>query len=82
MVSLEYHEFFNIFFQTKSDKILSHRPYNHYIELKKGTKSPYKLLYRMSHEENKELHKYLFENLDKKFIRVSQSPIASSVLFV
>lgn len=82
MVPLEYHEFLNVFSQKKSDEISPHGPYNYHIRLKEGTKPPYDPFYRMSCEENEELCKYLLENLDKRFIKASQSPATSPVLFV
>lgn len=82
MVPPKYYEFLDVFFRKKSDKILSHRPYNHYIELKKGTKPLYGPFYRMSHKENEELHKYYFDNLDKRFIRASQSSAILPILFL
>ena len=36
----------------------------------------------MSKDENKKLKKYFRKNLDKGFIRVSQSPIALLVIFI
>lgn len=36
----------------------------------------------MNHKKNEELCKYLFENLEKGFIRASKSPAASPILFI
>lgn len=82
IVLLEYHKFFDVFSCQKLGKIFPYRAYNHHISLKKGTEPLFGPLYNISREENEELCKYLFENLDKGFIRASQSPTASSVLFV
>ena len=82
VVLLEYHEFLDVFSRQKSDEIPPYGAYNHHIPLKEGTEPPFGPLYGMSREENEELRKYLLENLDKGFIRASQSPATSPVLFV
>ena len=78
----EYHEFLDVFSRKESNILPPHRPCDHKIELKPGSEPPCKSLYGMSREENIELRKYLEENLEKGFIRASQSPAASPVLFV
>ena len=79
---LDYHEFPNIFSKENSDEISPYKLYDYYIQLKEGTKPFYGPSYRMNHEKNKELYKYLLENYDKRFIRVSQSLVVSPILFM
>ena len=80
-VLLEYHKFLDIFFCQKSDEISSYGAYNHYIPLKERTEPFLGPLYGMSRKDNEKLCKYLLENLDKRFIRASQSFVASPFLF-
>lgn len=53
IVSLEYHEFFNVFSYEKSDKISLYKAYNYHILLKKGTKYLFDPLYNISSEKMK-----------------------------
>ena len=78
----DYHEFLPLFSRQKANKLPLHRPYDHYISLLPEKTPPFSPLYGISREENKELRKFLKENLDKCFIRASQSPAASPVMFV
>ena len=81
VVLSKYYEFFDKLFCQKSDEIPFYRAYNYHISLKERTKPFFGPLYDMSREKNEELCKYLFDNLDKGFIRASQSLSASPVLF-
>ena len=47
----EYHEFASLFSREKSDKLPSHRPYDHIISLISGKELPKGPLYNMSHDE-------------------------------
>lgn len=82
IVLSKYHEFFNDFSYQKSDQIPLYGTYNYQISLKEGTKPLFGLLYGMSYKKNEELCKYLFENLNKGFIRASQFFTALSIFFV
>ena len=78
----EYHEFATLFSWEESNKLPSHRSYDHIIPLlsdKEPSKGP---LYNMSRDELLVLQKYLKEHLSKGFIRVSSSSAASPVIFV
>ena len=78
----EYYEFTSLIFWEESDKLPSHRSYDHIISLisdKELSKEP---LYNMSHDELQVLQKYLKDYLSKDFIRVSSSSAAFSVIFV
>ena len=78
----EHHEFATLFSWEKFNKLPSHWLYNHIIPLlpdKEPSKGP---LYNISRDELLVLQKYLKEHLFKSFIRVSSSPVTSSVIFV
>ena len=81
-LSSEYHEFASLFSQEESDKLPSHRSYDHIILLISGKELPKGPLYNMSHDELQVLQKYLKDYLSKGFIRASSFPAASSVIFV
>ncbi len=76
----EYHEFLDVFSRTAADVLPPHRPCDHHIEVE-GSLPKSHALYAMSQDELRVLRKYLDEHLQKGFIRPSQSPIASPVLF-
>ena len=78
----EHHEFTILFSQKKSNKLPSHRPYDHTIPLLSDKELSKGLLYNMSRDELLVLQKYLKEHLFKSFIQVSSSLAASSVIFV
>lgn len=81
VIPSEYHEFLPLFSEAVARKLPPHRPYDHRITLKEGFTPPFGPLYSMSHEELKELKKWLEENLAKGFIRASSSPAGAPVLF-
>ena len=56
--------------------------YNHRIELTGDAKPGYTPLFNMSREELALVKEYVEEHLSKGFIKASQSPFASPVLFV
>ena len=78
----EYYEFASLFSWEESDKLPSHRPYNHIIPLISDKELPKEPLYNMSHDELQVLQKYLKDHLSTGFICVSSSLAASSVIFV
>jgi hypothetical protein len=71
-----------VFFKSKSDKLPPHRLYNHKIELKGDNTLRYSLLYKITTAELKTIKKYLINNLDKGFIKVSQALYTAPMLFV
>ncbi|KID93943.1 retrotransposon nucleocapsid protein, partial [Metarhizium majus ARSEF 297] len=81
IVPKHYHEYLKVFDQAEADKLPPHRDCDHEIKLQPGTTPPHGPLYGMSEDELLVLRKFLQENLDKGFIRVSTSPAASPVLF-
>ena len=84
-----YFEFLNVFDQTKVSKLSSvwDSNKNHKIELILNEKNQtlnsfWDSLYSMSHDELLILRKILTDLLNKRFIQVSNSSAAASVLFV
>ena len=84
----QYQEFLSLFDPKEADQLPpSRKGVDHEINLEKGAdgkelEPPFGPLYNMSREELLVLRRTLTELLDKNFIRVSQSPAASPVLFV
>ena len=58
------------------------RPWDHKIELKEGFQPKSFKSYNLTPEEQTELDKFLKENLEKGYIRPSQSPMATPFFFV
>ena len=75
------HDYLPAFDTDEADKLPPHRSCDHTIELKPGETPPHGPLYNMSEDELKVLRKFLQDNLAKGFIRASNSPAASPVLF-
>ena len=82
ILSSRYHEYLNVYFKKEVDILFSHRAYDYVIHLKKDAQSLVFVLYNMSYNEAQELHRYLNENLNKKFIRVNRFQMIVLVLFV
>jgi len=78
---LKYHEFLDVFDRAQSNKLLSHRFYDHKIELISDSILSYCRVYWMSFVKLLKVKKYLNENLSKKFITSSQTLYFSFVLF-
>ena len=73
----EYHEFINMFDEKKADQFPSSRIWDHKIELKEGFQPKSFKAYNLTPEEQRELDAFLKENLEKGYIRPSQSPMAT-----
>ena len=78
----DYYEFLPLFSRQEANKLPPYRLYDHHISLLLGKTPLFGPLYGISREENKELWKFLKENLDKGFIRASQSLTVSLIMFV
>ena len=65
----ELHEFFELFFHQKTNKLPPHKPYDHKIKFIKNKQPGYGPLYSMFQREFQILKKFLDENLAKGFIR-------------
>ncbi len=79
---LKYHEFLDVFDRAQSNKLLSHRFYDHKIELTSDSTFSRCRAYWMFSVKLLKVKKYLNENLSKKFITLSQILYFSSILFV
>ena len=69
------------FHPQEAEKLAPRRPYDHKIELLPGKTPPWGPLYKMSPGELEVLKEWLEQNLQKGWIRASQSPAAAPVLF-
>ena len=78
----EFHEFLDIFSEEKAAQFPKPRPWDHKIEMKEGFEPKSFKTYNLTPQEQLELDKFLKENLDKGYIRPSQSPMASPFFFV
>jgi len=77
----KYHEFLDVFDRAQLNKLLSHRFYNHKIELINDSTSSCCRAYWMFSVKLLKVKKYLNENLSKKFITLSQIFYFSLILF-
>ncbi len=80
-LSSEYHEFLNVFNRAQLNKLLSHRFYNHKIELINNSTLSRCRVYWMFSVKLLKVKKYLNENLLKRFITSSQIFYFFLVLF-
>ena len=72
-----YHKYLQIFDENKADRFPETWPWDHKIELKGGFQPKSFKSYNLTPEEQAELDKFLKENLEKGYIRPSQSPMAT-----
>jgi Reverse transcriptase (RNA-dependent DNA polymerase) len=82
LVPREYHDYLDIFDEDKANWFPDTRPWDYKIEMKSGFKPKSFKTYNLTPEEQVELDKFLKENLDKGYIKLSQSPMASLFFFV
>src|SRR6202030_1879737 len=82
LIPKEYRDLTELFSQREADKLPPHCPYDHRIPLKPGTTPPFGTIYSMSPTELEVLCKYIEDNLQKGFIRHSQSPYGAPILVV
>jgi len=82
LLSLEYHDFLDVFSRELTNTLSERRFYDHKIQLQKSKTSIFESLYDMSQDELRVLKKYLKNNLIKDFIQVSSFSMISSILFV
>ena len=81
-VPKEFHEFLDVFSEEKAARFPEPRPWDHKIEMKDTFVPKSFKMYNLTLQEQIELDKFLKENLDKNYIRPSQSPMASPFFFV
>ncbi len=80
-LSSKYHKFLDVFDRAQLNKLLSHRFYDHKIELISDLTSSRCRVYQMFSVKLLKVKKYLNENLLKKFITSSQTLYFFLVLF-
>ncbi|EEB88998.1 hypothetical protein MPER_12960 [Moniliophthora perniciosa FA553] len=75
-------DFRSQFEKGKAERFPESRPYDHAIELKPDYVPKKQGLYRLNETETKVMEEFINENLRKKYIRPSVSPIAAPFFFV
>jgi reverse transcriptase-like protein/integrase-like protein/chromodomain-containing protein/p58 integrase-like protein len=81
-VPKEFHEFLDVFSEEKAARFPESRSWDHKIEMKDTFVPKSFKTYNLTPQEQIELDKFLKENLEKGYIRPSQSPMASPFFFV
>jgi hypothetical protein len=82
LLPAEYHKYLDMFSKEKAHRFPESRPWDHKIKMKEGFKPKSFKNYNLTLAEQIELDKLLKENLEKGYIRPSQSPITSPFFFV
>ena len=82
LVLEDLHEFLDVFDEKKANRFPDSNVWDHKIDMKEGLEPKSFKNYNLTPEEQKELDKFLNENLEKGHIRPSQSPMASPFFFV
>ena len=82
LVPPEYHEFLDVFDEDKANQFPESRKWDHKIDMKEGFEPKAFKNYNLTPEEQIELDAFLKENLEKGYIRHSESPMASPFFFV
>ncbi len=80
--SSEYHDYLDVFDWAMTDQLLSHRFYDHKIELIDEKTSSWSHLYHMSDYKLQKMKNYLIKHLNKDFIFFSSASYASLILFI
>ncbi len=81
-LSLKYHDYLNVFDLAMTDQLLSHRFYDHKIEMIDEKTSSQSRLYHMSDYKLQKMKNYLIKHLNKSFISFSLISYASLILFI
>ena len=82
LVPKEFHDYLDIFSEEMAHRFPEPRPWDHKIKMKEGFKPKSFKNYNLTLAEQIELDKFLKENLEKGYIRPSQSLMASPFFFV
>ena len=80
-VPSNYHDFTDVFSETRACTLALHQPYDLKIELEEGTSPPFGPIYSLFQNELKSLWEFLDEHLAMDFICPSRSPGRAPVLF-
>ena len=78
----EFHEYLDVFSEERAARFPESRTWDHKIEMKESFTPKSFKTYNLTPEEQIELDKFLKDNLNKGYIRPSQSPMASPFFFV
>jgi hypothetical protein len=78
----EYEEFRDLFEEHDDTDLPQHQDWDHEIILEEDAKLKPGRMYPLSHDQQEELRKYIRKNVERGYIRVSDSPMASPILFV
>ena len=78
----EYHDYLSIFDEKEANRFPPSRKWDHKIDLKPGFEPKSFKAYNLTPEEQIEQDKFLKDNLEKGYIRPSDSPMASPLFFV
>ncbi len=82
ILPLKYEDFEDIFFKKKYETVPENTRITYIINLKKGTESPFKLIYSLSERELRILRDYLTEKEAIGWIRPSKSSAGTPILFI
>ena len=82
LVLEDLHEFLDVFNKKKANQFPKSNVWDHKIDMKEGFEPKSFKNYNLTPEEQKELDKFLNENLEKGYIRPSQSSMASPFFFI
>jgi hypothetical protein len=76
LVLAEYHKYLDIFSEEKAHRFPESRPWDHKIKMKEGFEPKSFKNYNLTPAEQIKLDKFLKENLEKRYIRPFQLPMA------
>jgi site-specific DNA-cytosine methylase len=82
LIPEDLHNFLDVFDDNKANRFPESNMWDHKIDMKEGFEPKSFKNYNLTPEEQKELDKFLDKNLEKGYIRPSQSPQASPFFFV
>jgi RNase H-like domain found in reverse transcriptase/Reverse transcriptase (RNA-dependent DNA polymerase)/Retroviral aspartyl protease len=82
LIPEDIHNFLDVFDNNKANWFPESNVWDHKIDMKEGFEPKSFKNYNLTLEEQKKLDKFLDENLEKGYIRLSQSPQASPFFFV
>jgi Retroviral aspartyl protease len=82
LVPEDLHGYLNVFDDNMANRFPESNVWDHKIDMKEGFEPKSFKNYNLTPEEQKELDKFLDKNLEKGYIRPSQSPQASPFFFV
>ena len=78
----EFHEYLKVFSKEAASRFPEHKPWDHKIELKPEFEPKAQKAFSLPQDEVKLAEKFVQENLEKGYIRLSKSPQSSPLFFV